>query len=50
MREKRQLYFEAGAREVWICDESGSLRFFTSGAATEPASISSLCPAFPTII
>jgi Uma2 family endonuclease len=48
--EKRQLYFEAGAREVWICDESGSLRFFTSAATTEPAAASSLCPAFPAVI
>jgi Uma2 family endonuclease len=47
MREKRQLYFEAGAREVWICDETGSLRFFTSPSAPEPVSTSSLCPAFP---
>lgn len=29
MVEKRALYFEAGALEVWICDETGRLRFFT---------------------
>jgi len=28
MAEKRSLYFEAGAIEVWLCDESGHLRFF----------------------
>ena len=47
MREKRQLYFEAGAREVWICDQSGALRFFTSATAAEPTSASLLCPGFP---
>lgn len=26
---KRALYFEAGALEVWLCDESGALRFQT---------------------
>lgn len=28
MVEKRALYFEAGAQEVWLCDEDGHLRFF----------------------
>jgi len=28
MLEQRALYFEAGALEVWLCDESGRLRFF----------------------
>jgi Uma2 family endonuclease len=31
MAEKRALYFEAGALEVWLCDESGRLRFFDLG-------------------
>ncbi len=31
MREKMALYFDAGASEVWLCDEDGSLRFFSSG-------------------
>ncbi|MDA8308613.1 MAG: hypothetical protein M0Z81_17550 [Deltaproteobacteria bacterium] len=26
--EKRQLYFEAGAKEFWICGEAGNMRFF----------------------
>ena len=29
MRQKRTLYFEQGAQEVWICDEEGVLSFFT---------------------
>ena len=26
---KKRLYFEAGAEEVWICDENGALHFFS---------------------
>lgn len=25
---KKQLYFEAGAKEVWFCDEDGNMHFF----------------------
>lgn len=42
--EKRQLYFDAGAREVWLCAEDGQLSFFT---ATSAILTSSLCPEFP---
>jgi len=28
MAEKRALYFEAGASEVWICDEQGNMAFY----------------------
>ncbi len=28
MLEKRQLYFEAGAKEVWTCNENGKMSFF----------------------
>jgi Uma2 family endonuclease len=28
MRHKTLLYLAAGAREVWVCDESGALHFF----------------------
>jgi Uma2 family endonuclease len=27
--EKRAIYLEAGALDVWICDEAGQMRFFT---------------------
>lgn len=30
MVEKRQLYFEAGAKEVWICTEHGEMSFFNA--------------------
>jgi Uma2 family endonuclease len=44
--EKRALYFDAGAREVWLCSESGMMRFFLSPAGA-PQAASSLCPDFP---
>ena len=28
LEEKRLLYFDAGAKEFWLCDESGDMRFF----------------------
>lgn len=28
MEEKKDLYFEAGAEEVWFCDLDGEIRFF----------------------
>ena len=47
MREKRKLYFEAGAGEVWICDASGKMNFYTSASASDPSASSGLCPTFP---
>ncbi|MBF0552803.1 MAG: Uma2 family endonuclease, partial [Deltaproteobacteria bacterium] len=29
IEEKKTLYFEKGAREVWLCDQIGCLRFFS---------------------
>jgi Uma2 family endonuclease len=34
MDNKMALYFKAGAKEVWLCDEQGALRFF-SGPGVE---------------
>jgi Uma2 family endonuclease len=43
---KMQLYYEAGADEVWLCDEEGRMEFFVQGQADSvPASV--MCPAFP---
>ncbi|MCC7338166.1 MAG: Uma2 family endonuclease [Pirellulaceae bacterium] len=47
MQHKRQLYFEAGAEEVWQCDHSGQLEFYKSSAPDVPVSASSRCPNFP---
>lgn len=30
MEEKRELYFESGAKEFWICDKEGNMSFFNS--------------------
>lgn len=48
INEKRALYFDAGAREVWICNINGSFRFFTSPDHQQSSSI--LCPDFPEAI
>jgi Uma2 family endonuclease len=43
--EKRALYFDAGAAEVWVCALDGSISFFVSPHQQLPAS--SICPPFP---
>jgi Uma2 family endonuclease len=43
--EKRTLYFDAGATEVWICNLDGSMSYFVGPDRQAPNS--SLCPAFP---
>jgi Uma2 family endonuclease len=30
MEEKRALYFASGAKEVWVCERDGKMRFFDS--------------------
>ena len=45
MQEKMALYFDAGATEVWLCDDDGSLRFFSKPA--EQVKKSRLAPEFP---
>ena len=47
IREKTALYFEAGAREVWICDLEGKMRFVSP---TGDLSASALFPEFPRAI
>jgi Uma2 family endonuclease len=41
---KRALYFEAGAKEVWECDEDGVIVFYHPGGRAEN---SALAPDFP---
>lgn len=38
MRHKTLLYLAAGAKEVWVCDESGALHFF-DGSGERGASV-----------
>lgn len=44
MEQKRALYFEAGAEEVWLCSDEGAMRFFDVDGEREA---SSRVPAFP---
>jgi len=46
MTEKKALYFAAGAKEVWFCDQSRKMTFFT-GPSSSGESVSNICPAFP---
>lgn len=50
LNEKKALYFEAGAKEVWICSEGGRMDFFVSTGREIPAANSILCPEFPLLI
>ena len=46
IEEKMALYFDAGAKEVWLCGQSGAMRFFSS-SGNRSIKASKLCPAFP---
>ncbi len=46
MQEKRELYLEAGAEEVWVVGEDSSVRFFAA-ADEEEMERSGLVPDFP---
>jgi Uma2 family endonuclease len=43
MKEKRALYCEAGALEVWLCGLDGKMEFYTP----DLSAASRLCPLFP---
>jgi Uma2 family endonuclease len=45
IREKAILYFNAGAKEVWICGAFGQITFFTPSSTPIPRS--HICPDFP---
>jgi Uma2 family endonuclease len=47
LEEKRDAYFRAGAKEVWICDMNHRITFFSPEGELGQ---SILCPAFPKII
>jgi len=47
LMNKKELYFEKGAKEVWLCSEEGIMSFYsTKGKITE----SLQCPRFPSTI
>ncbi len=45
IEEKMALYFDAGAKEVWLCAKTGAMSFCGPGA--QRMSGSKLCPKFP---
>ena len=45
IKEKTELYLEAGASEVWTCDKNGNISFFNADGQMDQ---SLACPAFPT--
>jgi hypothetical protein len=47
MKEKRALYFEAGAEEVWIVVEDGTVAFYSE---RRPVRSSVLAPEFPSTL
>ncbi len=44
MQDKRELYFEKGANEVWVCNEYGDISFFDESGELEQ---SKMFPDFP---
>ena len=46
IEEKRRLYFDAGAKEVWVCSLKGEMSFYGARSDT-PLTSSKLCPKFP---
>jgi len=42
--EKKELYFAQGAKEVWICEETGTLLFYRADGKLLS---SAFCPGFP---
>jgi len=47
MQEKTRLYFDAGAQEVWLCDQKGKMSFLCPGPL-RPMRSSKLWSRFPT--
>jgi Uma2 family endonuclease len=46
MAEKRALYFDAGAQEVWLCEFDGKIAFYMP----DPSDQSAICSEFPSQI
>lgn len=49
LEEKKRLYFEAGAEEVWFCGRDGAMRFF-QGPSEAVADHSEKIPEFPVTV
>lgn len=46
--EKMALYFDAGAREVWLCSVNGEMQFYEGTA--QIMARSAICPKFPKVV
>jgi Uma2 family endonuclease len=44
MAKKRQLYFEQGALEVWICSQQGQIRFYNAESQLEKSILAATFP------
>jgi len=47
MAHKRRLYFDAGAKECWICDTEGRMSYYHAEDPNTQTTKSKLCPNFP---
>lgn len=47
LAEKRALYFEGGAEEVWFCQQDRKMEFFAKDAPATAIPNSQICPDFP---
>lgn len=49
MSQSLKLYYAAGAKEVWLCDEEGRMALF-SAESEGPVEVTVMCPEFPRVI
>lgn len=50
MQIKRQLYFAAGAEEVWICELTRTVHYYTASNPDKALTGSIRCPLFPQLL
>lgn len=50
LREKKRLYFEAGADEVWFREHDGRMAFYLRSAPETAEEKSGICPEFPALV
>lgn len=50
MAHKKALYFDAGAQEVWLCEEDGNMCFYAKEDPDDGMAQSALCPEFPKVV
>lgn len=47
IKHKKELYFDAGASEVWLCLTDGVMEFYLAPQPAKGQTRSQLCPSFP---